>query len=215
MSDYLSSIGVGVNQVFFGHPLDTCLTLIQNKKHWKGLPITEYYRGYKFPLVSSILFNSTVFPIYNRTLSYTNSGALSGLIAGICVSPIVYFSEVGKVKKQTQQPLKLKDFIYSKGKLAVFSRECLAMTAYFGSYDYFKSLNYHPLISGGLAGLSNWTLTYPIDVIKSRQIAQKMSIKEAFNYGKLWKGFPICATRAVIVNATNFYVYESLMKIFN
>jgi len=215
MSDYLSSIGVGINQVFFGHPLDTCLTLIQNKKRWKGLPIKEYYRGYKFPLVSSILFNSTVFPIYNRTLSYTNSGALSGLIAGICVSPIVYFSEVGKVKKQTQQPLKLKDFIYSKGKLAVFSRECLAMTAYFGSYDYFKSLNYHPLISGGLAGLSNWTLTYPIDVIKSRQIAQKMSIKEAFNYGKLWKGFPICATRAVIVNATNFYVYESLMKYLN
>jgi hypothetical protein len=32
MSDYLSSIGVGINQVFFGHPLDTCLTLIQNKK---------------------------------------------------------------------------------------------------------------------------------------------------------------------------------------
>ena len=41
------------------------------------------------------------------------------------------------------------------------------------------------------------------------------NMQQAFNYGKLWKGFHICATRAVIVNATNFYVYESLMKYLN
>lgn len=215
MNDIFSSMCVGINQVFFGHPFDTCLTLIQNKRKWRGLKIKDYYRGYKFPLASSLLFNSTVFPIYNRSLSYTQSGAVSGLLAGVCVSPIVYLSEVGKVKKQTRQTLQISDFVKSKGKGAVFARECLAMTAYFGTYDYFKSKNYHPLLSGALAGLSNWTLTYPIDVIKSRQIAQNMTIKQAFNYGKLWKGFPICATRAVIVNATNFYVYESLMKYLN
>ena len=214
MNDIYSSIGVGINQIFFGHPLDTCLTLIQNKKKWTNLPFKDYYRGYKFPLVSSIFFNCTVFPIYNRSISYTKSGALSGLLAGCCVSPFVYLSEVGKVKKQTKQSLKPIDFVKSKGKGAVLARECLAMTAYFGTYDYFKNLSYHPLFSGAMAGLSNWTLTYPIDVIKSRQIAQNLSVVEAFKFGKLWKGFHICATRAVLVNATNFYVYESLMKYF-
>ena len=215
MKDVLASIGVGVNQILFGHPLDTCLTLIQNKKQWKGLSIKSYYRGYKYPLCSSILFNSTVFPIYNRTKDYTNSGAISGLLAGVCVSPLVYLSEVGKVKTQTQQKINYKDFLYTRGKAAIFARESLAMTAYFGSYDYCKTLNFHPLLSGAIAGISNWTLTYPIDVIKSRQIAQNLTIKEAYNFGKLWKGFPICATRAVVVNATNFYVYESLMKYLN
>ena len=66
------------------------------------------------------------------------------------------------------------------------------MTVYFGTYDYFKSKNYHPLLSGALAGLSNWTLTYPIDVIKSRQIAQNLSIREAIRYGNVWKGIHIC-----------------------
>jgi len=212
MSDIIASIGVGLNQIFFGHPLDTCLTLLQNKKKWRGLPIKSYYRGYKYPLCSSILFNSTVFPIYNRTKDYTNSGAISGLLAGVCVSPMVYLSEVGKVKTQTQQKINYKDFLYTKGKAAIFARESLAMTAYFGTYDYCKNLNFHPLLSGAVAGISNWTLTYPIDVIKSRQIAQNLTIKEAYQFGKLWKGFPICATRAIIVNATNFYVYESLMK---
>ena len=207
MSDIIASIGVGLNQIFFGHPLDTCLTLIQNKKKWRNLPIKSYYKGYKYPLCSSVIFNSTVFPIYNRTIKYTNSGAISGFISGICVSPFVFMSEVGKVKTQTDQKINYKDFIFSKGKASVLTRECVAMTAYFGSYDYCKNLGYHPLLSGAVAGLSNWTLTYPIDVIKSRQIAQNLTIKEAYQFGKLWKGFPICATRAIIVNATNFYVY--------
>tara|TARA_X000000368_G_scaffold163414_1_gene128799 strand:- start:687 stop:1334 length:648 start_codon:yes stop_codon:yes gene_type:complete len=215
MSDILASIGVGLNQVFFGHPLDTCLTLIQNKKKWRNLPLKSYYRGYKYPLFSSMIFNSTVFPIYNRTIDYTQSGALSGLTAGVCVAPFVFLSEVGKVKRQTQQKLKYKDFIYSKGKVAVLSRECIAMSAYFGSYDYCKSLNLHPLISGAIAGVTNWSLTYPIDVIKSRQIAQNLSIREAIRYGNVWKGIHICLCRATIVNATNFYVYESLMKYLN
>lgn len=215
MSDILASIGVGLNQIFFGHPLDTCLTLIQNKKQWRNLPLKSYYRGYKYPLCSSVIFNSTVFPIYNRSIEYTKSGIISGFLGGLCVAPFVYVSEVGKVKTQTQQKLKYKDFLYSKGKFAVLNRECIAMSAYFGSYDYCKKLNFHPLLSGAIAGISNWTLTYPIDVIKSRQIAQNLTIKEAVKYGNLWKGIHICLCRATIVNATNFYVYESLMKYLN
>ena len=212
MNDIFPSIGVGINQIFFGHPLDTCLTLIQNNKKWIGLPIKDYYRGFYYPLFSSILFNCTVFPIYSATIDYTKSGIYSGFLAGMCVSPIVFLSDIGKIKKQTKQEVFLKDFIRSKGKGAVFTRETLAMSAYFGSYDYLKKHEYHPLFSGGIAGLANWTLTYPINVVKSRQMAQNISIKQAIKIGNLWKGYPICATRAVLVNATNFYVYESLMK---
>ena len=69
------------------------------------------------------------------------------------------------------------------------------------------------MISGGIAGLVNWTTTYPIDVIHARQIAQHISIKQAIKQGNLWRGFPVCATRAVLVNATTFSVYEKVKKI--
>ena len=43
----------------------------------------------------------------------------------------------------------------------------LAMGSYFGSYYYFKDeKKCSILLSGGLAGLINWTLTYPLDVIE-------------------------------------------------
>ena len=101
-------------------------------------------------------------------------------------------------------------FRNSYGFPSTFARETIAMSAYFGSYFYLRDRGFNPLIAGGAAGLFNWTLTYPIDVVRSRQIAQQISIKEAIKRGTLWKGFSVCASRAIIVNAANFWVYEKV-----
>ena len=191
-----------------GHPFDTAKILLQNNKKWYGLKPTQYYKGWKFPLTSSILYNFTVFPIYERTLKYTNNSYLSGAISGLAVAPIVFSFDIGKIKQQTNQKLCFQNYIKNKGLMSVTTREVLAMSIYFGSYNYLKNYDVHPLIAGGLAGLSNWTVTYPIDVVMSRQIAQNITIKKALQQGNLWRGYTICAIRAVIVNAANFYVYE-------
>ena len=70
------------------------------------------------------------------------------------------------------------------------------------------------MISGGIAGLLNWTFTYPIDVIRTRQMANNISIKKAINQGNLWKGYSACAMRAIIVNSASFYVYEKSKNLF-
>ena len=54
--------------------------------------------------------------------------------------------------------------------------------------------------------------SYPLDVIMSRQIAQNISISQAFKQGALWRGYSICAFRAVLVNSINFSIYEFVMK---
>ena len=61
----------------------------------------------------------------------------------------------------------------------MLSREMVAMSSYFGMYNYMRDNNYHVLLSGGMAGLANWTLTYPIEVVKNRQLAQNISIRQA------------------------------------
>jgi len=71
-----------------------------------------------------------------------------------------------------------------------------------------KDFNF--LTSGGVAGLANWTLTYPIEVVKNRQLAQNISIRQALSQKNLLKGYPICATRATLVNAVNFWTYETV-----
>ena len=61
MSDFIAGGCVGLAQVSIGHPFDTTMVLIQNNKKWMGIPFKNYYKGWRFPLVSASLFNFTVF----------------------------------------------------------------------------------------------------------------------------------------------------------
>ena len=212
MTDFLSALVAGFTQVAVGHPFDTTKVLIQNGKSIKKLKFKDYYRGAKYPMVSALIVNSLIFPIYERTEKYTKSIFLSGVLSGFIVAPIVYTFDVGKIKNQTLNKLSYHDYFFTKGRVSTYGREMVGFGMYFGSYSYFKKKEYPQIISGGLAGLCNWTASYPIDVIKSRQIANDINIIDAIKMGNLWKGFHICALRAVIVNACLFYSYETTKK---
>ena len=212
MFDFIAGGIVGIAQIIIGHPLDTIKVLIQNKQKWKNLPIKNYYKGSKYPFISSFIFNATVFPIYERTLDYTNSHFLSGVLGGIIISPVMQIFDLAKVKNQTNKKLNINILLKNKGIYMTFLRETTAVGIYFGSYNYFKSEKYSPFIAGGYAGICNWAFTYPIDVIRSRQLSQNISVLEAYKYGNLWKGFTPCMLRAFLVNSTSFYIYEFLKK---
>ena len=213
MSDIIASVCVGIGQVLVGHPFDTSKVLIQNNRKWIGLPLMHYYRGWKYPLLSSIIFNIIVFPINERLYKKTENYFFSGLVAGICVTPGVYIFNNFKIQNQVNKPLTFDVLKKGRGLLGCLYRESLAMSSYFGSYNYAKDLGYNSIIAGGFAGLVNWTITYPIDVIVSRQMAQNISIYDAYKQGHLWKGYSICATRAIMVNAVNFTIYEQVRRV--
>ena len=213
MKDLIAGIFAGFSQVIFGHPFDTVIILIQNKYNYRSLPLKDYYRGYRFPLVSASILNTMSFSMVARTYPYTRNYYLSGAISGFVISPIVFLFDIGKIKSQTKQKFNLNTFVNNKGIYLTYLRETTAMTFYFGSYYTLKeSYNFHPLLAGGSAGLINWTLTYPIDVIRNRQISQNCSFIDAFNQKNFWKGFKFCAMRSIIVNAAVFSTYETVFK---
>jgi hypothetical protein len=209
MKDIIPALSVGLTQVVIGHPFDTAKVLIQNQKKWTGLPIKSYYMGWKYPMFSSVLFNCTLFPVYEEVFKYTNSTFFSGAVAGAIVSPIDYMLDTFKIQKQMKHKTTLFKRPYY-GILQTFNRQISSTSLYFGTYYYLKERNYNTLVAGGTAGLTQWTLTYPLDVIRSRQIAQQITMKEAINMGNLWKGYSVCAFRAVLVNSATFWIYEKV-----
>ena len=98
------------------------------------------------------------------------------------------------------------------GLYSLTCRETLASGIYFSAFHTLKSHIDSTLICGGLTGVASWTMTYPIDVIMSRQIAQNISISAALQQKNLWNGYKVCIQRAVIVNAINFKIYDTLMN---
>ena len=83
MTDFICGVLAGCSQVIVGHPLDTIKVLLQNNQPWKTSNPLSLYRGFSYPLRSSIAFNSTVFSIYERSLKYTNNDWISGSLSGI------------------------------------------------------------------------------------------------------------------------------------
>lgn len=239
MKDIVASSCVGLGQLLIGHPFDTAKILIQNKQPWYSLPISRYYRGWKFPLFYSSLFNVICFTTHERSYKHTQNHFTSGLIGGMAISPFAYVLESFKIKhqvynktqhqqtkpKQTKPKQNKKHTINkrimkatfkqiktTRGLFVLTSRETFAMGVYFQTFYEFKKHIDNTLICGGLTGLASWTLTYPIDVIASRQIAQNITIREAFSQRNLWKGIHVCLLRAMIVNAVNFKIYETIMN---
>lgn len=204
---------IGATQSLLGHPLDTIKVRIQTGQPWKNMVWNSYYNGVSYPLAGSLGYNMIVFPSYDKSVEYTNSPFLSGMLSGLFVSPFVYLINVGKVRRQTNASITLRSFYTTKGMMSNIMRESTANGVYFGSYAYFKNrLSLKIFIAGGLAGLCTWTITYPIDVIRSRQMALNISFSEAYNMKNFWKGYTPCAVRALLVNGASFFIYEQFKE---
>jgi solute carrier family 25 (mitochondrial carnitine/acylcarnitine transporter), member 20/29 len=242
MKDIVASFWVGVGQLVVGHPFDTIKVCLQNKTKLPPVSISNYYKGWKFPFAHSLFYNISCFTIHERSYKHTNNHFISGMIGGACISPITYISDTFKIKYQlsnatpqttiphtttiprpicTPQPIHTLSPIikqaYSQikttqGLASLASREILASGIYFSTFHKLKTYIDSTLICGGLTGITSWTLTYPIDAIMSRQIAQNISVSEAIKQKNLWKGYTICIQRAMIVNAINFKIYDTLMN---
>ena len=131
MNDILAGFNAGIAQTVVGHPLDTIKVLIQTKNPIKNLNLRDLYKGWRYPMAMSTLFNSSVFPINEKIYKYTDNHYISGFITGIVVSPIVYTFDIGKIKQQTNQKIKFTDFYKTKGIYSTILRESLATSIYF------------------------------------------------------------------------------------
>ncbi len=202
-SSVASGACVGWSETLVGYPFVTCKVLLQNGASCWGHPLRRYYRGVKYPLMSSVGFNMVVFPLHEFLCADTGH-VVGGALSGLAISPAVYFFDKRMVRCQVGGRSAL-----SRGFGMTCCREVLAMSAYFGVY-YRAREDYGSLVSGGAAGLANWTLTYPLDTLRNRQIAQGCSVRAALKQGRLWRGYSFAASRSVVVNAVSFTLWEFL-----
>lgn len=224
MTNYYSGFIVGITQTAIGHPLDTMKVIYQNNPNAdsKLMNIRNLYRGWKFPLLASTTFNGSIFNMHdyfkskNIRLGNNDNGFLAGSLAGLIISPYVYFINKGKVLQQTNRPITGSNILTKHGIGVNATKETLATGVYFSSYETYKTnLGLPVFAAGGLAGLTMWTSIYPLDTLRTRQFANSIGFKEALKQGNLWKGYSVCATRSVVTNAFNFYVYELCNKYFS
>lgn len=221
MKEYIAGGLSGISQVLVGYPLDTMKILNQNKIK-VTLKNSLNFKGIKYPLQLSIVTNSIVFGLSNKLREINkdkkeNNMFFNGYISGLISSPFVYLYDIKKTNTQTNNNNKIKDFLLKSkfnGLFMTIMRESIGYGTYFYIYDIMKNkYDNNTFISGGVAGMSNWTITYPIDVIKNRQLSKNISIIKAYKMGNMLSGYKYCLLRAFIVNSVIFTVYEKIYNI--
>lgn len=218
MKEFWGGCASGIVQSIIGHPFDTIKVLMQTNKPLYKNPF-HYYKGVTFPTAFNIMCTGLSFDIQSRLHKLTDSHYIAGAGTGTMIAPIIYLFDIGKIHKQTNPhaPLSLSHFKTTRGLGATFMREGIATSIYMGLYFSMEERN-GPLISGGYAGLACWAITYPLDVIKTRQMSnvkREVTFHSAYKMGQLWKGFSACAMRAILVNAAGFWTYRKTIDSFS
>lgn len=208
----------GLCQNIIGFPLDTIKVLKQNNMNYIYKNPLRYYNGFRYSISNQIINNSISFSSLQYFYKYNKNYYLSGFFTGIIISPVVFIFDLGKIKNQISNNNKYKiniyDILNTKGKLTTISRESIALSIYFGTYYELRKNNINIITAGGFSGVINWLFTYPLDIIKTRQMTYCCTFKEGFLKGNLFSGLNICLIRAFLVNAIGFYSYELLKNSF-
>ena len=226
--EYLYGNIFGISQVIVGYPFDTLKTNIQNGQSIKlFLQNPKFlYRGVTVPLVMTSMGTSIMFGNYEYFCSKIGNNFLGGMITGIIGSFIITPFDYRKnhlqtasrtITSQLHQSLPLPKLIklYYTGLGYTIARETISMPVYFNTYEYLTTVM-NPFLAGGIAGMTSWFITYPIDTMKTRkQLNKDKNIKmlDLIKQGNLYNGLSITLLRAFIVNSTCFYIYEFSKKL--
>jgi len=236
---YVKGALSGMFGILISHPVDSIKTHMQTKKNMSSFQYkpTNLYRGITSPLLGVGLEKCLVFGTYNfchnkQNTSIPVSGAISGFVASLIVSPY----ERIKILSQNQTKFNLSEctkpsFLF-KGLPATFTREVPGFAIYFSTYEYLKNKFYtsqnkeidivSSFVFGGIAGSNAWLFIYPQDRIKTIIQSNNNSkinmidlIKTTWNQGgirQFYSGFSLAIARAVLLHSGTFCMMEILNK---
>jgi len=214
MEGFLAGSISGFFQILVGHPFDTFKIWLQTGE--KNRKIGYLYNGIKYPLYSNCLVNSVLFGTSYSLEKHISNPFVSGFFTGVATSFICCPVELFKIREQCHLSIPKSISQWYRGYNVTLLRESISCSLYIGVYDYcYQREKYSSFVSGGIAGVSSWLFTHPIDTIKTRiQRGQINTISEGLHSKDLWKGLSVNILRALIVNSIGFYIYQYWIDYF-
>jgi hypothetical protein len=238
--DLLPGFMQGLTRVLISHPFDYVRLHLQTNKSnsindfFKNNSYKNLYRGVSVPLITVPIDRAIQFKSYEFLNKHTNpfiSGGICGIFSSFFVLPSNYICNNYILNKNN---VSLKKFIYDikfeklfYGYKPELIRSTLGTSIYLGIYGTLRN-NYgndtkQSVINSSIAGISVWTITYPIETLKvEQQTNNNIEIKKILktriqNYGilNLWKGILPIYLRTLPSSIIGMVVYENTKKILN
>mmetsp|Transcript_40695 Transcript_40695/g.68127 ORF Transcript_40695/g.68127 Transcript_40695/m.68127 type:complete len:247 (-) Transcript_40695:77-817(-) len=202
----------GFAKTMVSHPLDTVKVHLQTSRPIPSSP-RALYRGIAVPFFRNGIENSTHFffrgLVAHWMLAANIPGAdnpwMVGFLAGFPQSVLNTPMDYVRLKMQLAQPMRLKQCY--RGLSWVTAKEAASGAVFYGFYEGIRALGVPAGVAGSASALLAMTLTYPVDVFKTR-----VQSGETFASARKMKGFDKglswAVAKCVISNYIALTVYE-------
>ncbi len=247
--DYLPGYLQGITRVLISHPFDLIRLNLQMNNYkniyefYKNNNIKNcktLYKGISIPLLIVPIDRAVqyrIFELFNKNnVNSFISGGICGIISSLITMPFNYICNTFILSKENHSlQLYIKklsnDMHLNNSKKILFRgffpeifRSIIGSSIYLGVYgsmrNRFGNNDYNQIINSFLAGVSVWSITYPIETIKiEKQVTNdKINIilkRRIANYGllNLWKGVMPMFIKSIPSSVAGMYVYEKTRKI--
>lgn len=239
--DLLPGFCQGVSRVLVSYPFDYIKTQMQKNKYktYRELylmgELSNVYRGVSLCLLTIPIDRSIQFLLFEKASKLGYNPFFSGLCCGAFGSlynlPLSYISNnymllnqkprVSCFVKETLQHNWSKLF---RGFTPEIARSTIASSVYLGVYgsmrSYFGSSQMQTIMNSAIAGISLWTITYPLETLKLEMQTSDMTILRAFTYRvkrfgffNLWRGILPVYGKTLPSSIVGMLVYEKVKKL--
>ncbi len=241
--DFIPGYLQGITRVIISHPFDYIRIHLQMNKYknirdfFKFNKINNIYKGVQVPLLIVPIDRAIQFKFYEflnkKNINPFITGGFCGIVSSFINLPSSYIGNNYILQKNNNFKLFVKKVFRHDIKNLFFGykpeliRSIVASSIYLGVYGnlrnkYGNSVN-QSIINGAIAGVTLWTITYPLETIKLEQQTNnninfvdiyKNRVKK-YGYLNLWKGILPIYIRTLPSSIGGMIVYEKTRKILN
>lgn len=238
--DFVPGFLQGTTRVLISYPFDYLKTHLQmNKCSLKTFVSTHslqsMYRGVALPLATVPIDRALQYRIFeycNSKMNPFGSGIVCGAISSLINLPFSAISNNYILAEKETSMRKYIQTLYRANNSAFFLNGCkpelmrslVSTTIYLGVYgnmrNKFGNSKSQCVINSVTAGITLWTVAYPLDTLKVEQQTNKnLSMftivrQRTLNYGflNLWRGISAVYARTLPSSTLGMLVYESSKK---
>jgi len=238
MNNYLENIKMlipgylqGITRVCISYPFDYIRIKMQTNQetHITSAIKNNYkqsFRGLFIPLTIVPIDRSISFAIYEKIKSDYNSPLLGSIVPSIVSN--LYMTPINSINSNYIYFNKttLKNIITTNYNKQIYNgigieivRNSLSSFLFLYSYNIYSTNFNNSFINGTLASLTMWTITYPLDTIKTNRFIFKnksyLNIIKDLNINSLYKGIGLVYLRALPSAGGGMYMYEYIKQLLS
>jgi len=211
--NFIPGFTMGTVRAIISHPFE--MLKLKSQVNHTNLLYTNIFKGVHYSIISNSLERGLQFGLFEKFKKNDNNFISSIKSSTISTTLSLPYNIVLLRKVVLSSSVLIPKNILYKSIFLEYNRNLFGSIIFLSSYNYFKDNNIPIICRAPLSSCIAWSITYPIDSIKNKILADNNYIFKINNFSNiinLYKGIQYPFIRSIPSSIIGFYVYEYMTE---